>query len=56
MLERDSKQITTTVTPILTQRPVFDANGAAVLDKAGNLVTQSVGFLGVGPGSVRVRQ
>jgi len=56
VLERDSKQITTTVTPILTQRPVFDANGAAVLDKAGNLVTQSVGFLGVGPGSVRVRQ
>jgi membrane-associated protease RseP (regulator of RpoE activity) len=55
-LERDGALVTTTVTPLLTERPVFDAQGNAVLDKTGNYVTEPAGFLGVSPGVARVHQ
>ena len=55
-LERDGALVTTTVTPLLTERPVFDAQGNAALDKTGNYVTEPAGFLGVGPSVARVHQ
>jgi membrane-associated protease RseP (regulator of RpoE activity) len=55
-LERNGTRVTTTVTPMLTERPVFDAQGNAVLDKTGKFVTEPAGFLGVGPTVARVRQ
>lgn len=54
--ERGGKTVTTSITPVLTARPVVDANGKAAVDAAGNAVTVQAGFLGVGPGSALVRE
>ncbi|WP_343320367.1 site-2 protease family protein [Arthrobacter sp. TMP15] len=54
--ERGGKSISTTITPVLTARPVIDANGLAQVDDAGKAVTVQAGFLGVGPTSAMVPQ
>lgn len=54
--ERDGKSVSTTITPVLTARPVIDANGLAEVDDAGKAVTVQAGFLGVGPTSAMVPQ
>ncbi|WP_434621242.1 M50 family metallopeptidase [Arthrobacter sp. A5] len=53
---RDGGELTLTITPVLTARPVTDASGAVVLDDKGQAVTQQVGFIGVGPTSEMVAQ
>ncbi|WP_035748892.1 M50 family metallopeptidase [Arthrobacter sp. 35W] len=55
-VERNGSAITTSITPVLTARPVLDANGLPVKDAAGNTTTTEVGFIGVGPTSAMVRQ
>lgn len=54
--ERHGETITTSITPVLTARPVVDANGLAEVDDAGNAVTVQAGFLGVGPAAALVPQ
>lgn len=46
--ERDGEQVTTTITPRLTERPVVDDDGEPVLQD-GQYVLQEVGFIGVSP-------
>ncbi|MCC9146250.1 MULTISPECIES: site-2 protease family protein [unclassified Arthrobacter] len=46
--ERDGVEAQTTITPLLTERPVLDDDGAAKTDDDGNYLTQEVGFIGVG--------
>ncbi|WP_047690799.1 site-2 protease family protein [Kocuria sp. ZOR0020] len=46
--ERDGQETTTTITPLLTERPVMDDNGDAVVE-GGQYVLQEVGFIGVSP-------
>ncbi|WP_427016948.1 M50 family metallopeptidase [Pseudarthrobacter sp. P1] len=55
-VERNGTSITTTITPVLTARPVVDANGLPAKDAAGNAATTDVGFIGVGPTTAMVRQ
>ena len=54
--QRAGKTITTTITPVLTARPVVGANGLAEVDSTGTTVTVQAGFLGVGPTSELVRE
>ncbi len=54
--ERQGKTITTSITPVLTARPVVDANGMAQLDDSGKAVTVQAGFLGIGPVATLVQQ
>jgi len=53
---RDGEQLTLEVTPILTERPVFDENGQPVVDENGDPVTQQVGFVGISPATEKVQQ
>ncbi len=55
-ISRGGAVISTSITPVLTARPVLDDAGRAVLDGKGNAVTQPVGFIGVGPTSAMVAQ
>ncbi len=55
-ISRGGAVVSTTITPVLTARPVLDDGGRAVLDSKGNAVTQPVGFIGVGPTSAMVPQ
>lgn len=55
-VERSGAAVNTSITPVLTARPVVDANGQAVKDAAGNAATTDVGFIGIGPTSAMVRQ
>ena len=54
--ERAGESISTTITPVLTARPVIGSNGQAEVDASGTAVTVQAGFLGVGPTSAMVRQ
>lgn len=54
--ERAGKTVSTTITPVLTARPVVGANGQAEVDASGTAVTVQVGFLGVGPSTALVRE
>ena len=54
--ERAGESISTTITPVLTARPVIGSNGQAEVDASGTTVTVQAGFLGVGPTSAMVRQ
>src|SRR5690606_23178626 len=56
VVERDGAQLTLEVTPMLTERPVFDEAGRPVTGADGATVTEAVGFIGVGPASEKVRQ
>ncbi len=47
VVEREGRTLRLEATPILDARPVLDADGAAVRDADGDLVTEQVGFLGV---------
>jgi membrane-associated protease RseP (regulator of RpoE activity) len=48
VLERDGQAISTTITPILTERPVLGDDNQAVLDAAGNPMMEQAGFVGMG--------
>ncbi|GAA2728343.1 M50 family metallopeptidase [Cellulomonas aerilata] len=56
VVERDGEPVTLTVTPLITERPALDDLGAPVVGDDGELVTEPVGFLGVGPTTVLVRE
>lgn len=47
VVERDGETLHLEATPIVDARPVLDADGAAVYDADGELMTEQVGFLGV---------
>lgn len=55
-VERDGQQQTLTVTPAENQRVVTDANGRAVKGDDGRTKIETVGMIGVSPGSEVVRQ
>lgn len=55
VVERAGQDVTLTVTPVVAQRPVLDATGAAVTNADGSTKTEPVGFLGVSPTSATQR-
>lgn len=55
VVERAGQTLTLTVTPVVAQRPVLDANGAAVTDPDGTVQTVAAGFLGISPGTATQR-
>jgi membrane-associated protease RseP (regulator of RpoE activity) len=55
-VERDGATVTTTVTPVLSSRPVIGADGRQAQDAAGKLQYQDVGFLGIGAQTALVPQ
>ncbi|MGO1590812.1 MAG: M50 family metallopeptidase [Ancrocorticia sp.] len=50
IVERESEQVTLTVTPAVTERPVVDENGAIVTDDSGETLTEQKPYVGIGPG------
>jgi len=46
---RDGSTIDISVTPVVADRPVYDANDSPVLNADGTAKTTSVGYLGIGP-------
>lgn len=48
-IDRDGSTIQTSISPIITPRPVTDASGAPVKDANGKYKTHDVGFVGIGP-------
>ncbi|WP_426595254.1 M50 family metallopeptidase [Cellulomonas sp. McL0617] len=46
---RDGKQVELSVTPVVAERPVYDANDNPVLNADGTPKTTSVGYIGIGP-------
>ncbi|MEW9873685.1 RIP metalloprotease [Arthrobacter sp. HS15c] len=55
-VERGGAPVTTTVTPVLSARPIVGVDGRQAKDDAGNLLYQDVGFLGIGAQSELVAQ
>ncbi len=53
---RDGETINSTITPLLTERPVTTEAGTAAVDDDGNALTQQVGFIGVGSTQALVPQ
>jgi len=53
---RDGEERSTTLTPILTERPISDGLGRAQRDDDGALVTEPVGFIGMGADQEIVQQ
>lgn len=53
---RDGEETTTTLTPILTERPISDGLGRAQRDDDGTLITEPVGFIGMGADQEIVQQ
>ncbi|MBO0595632.1 site-2 protease family protein [Nesterenkonia sp. E16_7] len=53
---RDGEETTTTLTPILTERPISDGLGRAQRDDDGSLITEPVGFIGMGADQEIVQQ
>ena len=47
-VERGGQQVSTTVTPVLSARPIIGADGRQATDASGTLQYQEVGFLGIG--------
>ncbi|MCT1655437.1 M50 family metallopeptidase [Brachybacterium muris] len=56
VVERDGEELTLQATPIVDARPVLDEDGAVVRDASGAMLTEQVGFLGVGGTPDLVRQ
>ena len=48
-VERDGATVELSVTPVVADRPVYDANGNPVLNADGTPKTTSVGYIGIGP-------
>ncbi|MGX5715620.1 M50 family metallopeptidase [Arthrobacter sp. MAHUQ-56] len=55
-VERDGAAVSTTVTPVLSARPVMGPDGRQATDAAGTLQYQDVGFLGIGAQTALVPQ
>ena len=55
-VQRDGQTVSTTVTPVLSARPVMGSEGRQATDAAGNLQYQDVGFLGIGAQTALVPQ
>src|SRR6478736_241458 len=55
-VERDGTPVTTTVTPVLSARPVVGEDGRQAKDAAGKPRYQDVGFLGIGAQTALVQQ
>jgi membrane-associated protease RseP (regulator of RpoE activity) len=55
-VQRDGTSVTTTVTPVLSARPVIGADGRQTKDGDGKLQYQDVGFLGIGAQTALVPQ
>ena len=55
-IERDGATETVSVVPAANERAVVDAEGVAVEDDAGRIVTESVGMIGATPTAELVRQ
>ncbi|HEY3574850.1 MAG TPA: site-2 protease family protein [Arthrobacter sp.] len=55
-VERNGSPVTSTVTPVLSARPVVGADGRQAKDDAGKLLYQDVGFLGIGAQTALVPQ
>jgi membrane-associated protease RseP (regulator of RpoE activity) len=55
-VERNGARVATTVTPVLSARPVLGADGRQAKDDQGNLLYHDVGFLGVGAQTTLVAQ
>ncbi|WP_285245430.1 site-2 protease family protein [Pseudarthrobacter sp. fls2-241-R2A-127] len=55
-VQRDGSPVSTTVTPVLSSRPVMGADGRQATDAAGTLQYQDVGFLGIGAQTALVPQ
>ncbi|MEJ5913385.1 M50 family metallopeptidase [Pseudokineococcus sp. 1T1Z-3] len=49
VVERDGELLDLVITPIATQVPQLDGDGAVVVDDDGTVLTQEAGFLGVSP-------
>ncbi|CCQ46818.1 peptidase M50 family protein [Pseudarthrobacter siccitolerans] len=47
-VERADSPVSTTVTPVLSARPIIGVDGRQATDDGGNLLYQDVGFLGIG--------
>lgn len=56
VVERDGERVATTVTPVVADRPVTDDAGQIVLNADGTMVTEPMGFLGIGPTRDLVKQ
>ena len=56
VVERAGEQVTLEVSPIVTERPVWDAAGKAVLGADGEVVTEPSRYIGFSPTSVREPQ
>jgi membrane-associated protease RseP (regulator of RpoE activity) len=55
-VERDGAPVTTSVTPVLSSRPVVGDDGRQAKDGDGELLYQDVGFLGIGAQTTLVQQ
>ncbi|RUR01146.1 M50 family metallopeptidase [Labedella endophytica] len=55
VVDRDGADVTVSLTPLLTERYVYDANGRPV-ERDGEEVVQDVGFAGISPTSELVQQ
>lgn len=55
-IERDGEELTLPVTPLLTERPVLDADGSPVIGPDGEVETREVGFIGIGYATQTVSQ
>jgi membrane-associated protease RseP (regulator of RpoE activity) len=56
VVERDGKRLALSATPIFTNVPMVDDQGQPVLDAAGKVRTERVGFMGFSPTLALVRQ
>ena len=56
VVERDGKRLALSATPIFTNVPMVDDQGKPVLDAAGRVRTERVGFMGFSPTLELVRQ
>ena len=56
VVEREGEQVTLEVSPVLTDRPAYDASGEPVLDENGEQVIRPTRFLGLSPTAALERQ
>ncbi|WP_200953379.1 RIP metalloprotease [Agromyces sp. Root81] len=56
VVERDGETVELDVTPMLSERYVFDDEGEIVKDASGTPLTEPAGFVGIGPATVIVQQ